>query len=333
MAQPPLVSVPAGHDFKDRRSGLIVFGILAIFLGCMCALFVPLMFFGQAFSARTTGQPPDYRMILPSVMVYVVLAVGFIWLGAGSIMARRWARALLLVLAWMWLLLGVFTTGFMAVFLPQMLAVWQPDAGQLPEAARLIVVVVSMGFMGVVFVALPAAFILFYRSRHVKATCEARDPVPRWTDACPLPVLALSLALAFALVSLVTMLVAYNSVVPFFGRLLTGAPATALLVLMMVAWGYSAWATYKLKPAGWWVVTVGLVLFSVSAVLTFGRVDLIDLYQAMGYSPQDVRLLREFPLVRGQALTVITAVTMVPFIGYLITIKKHFRSVTGVRRP
>jgi hypothetical protein len=95
--------------------------------------------------------------------------------------------------------------------------------------------------------------------------------------------------------------------------------------LMMVAWGYSAWATYKLKPAGWWIVTVGLVLFSVSAVLTFGRVDLIDLYQAMGYSLQDVRLLREFPLVRGQALTVITAVTMVPFIGYLISIKTYFR--------
>ncbi len=325
MTQPPPVSLSPVSDFKDRRTGLIVFGILAIFIGCICALFVPLMFVGLALSARTTGQPSDARMILPSVMVYVVLAIGFVWLGVGSIMARRWARALLLVLAWLWLLLGVFTVGFMAVLLPQMIAASQPDARQLPEAARIVIVAVSLAFTGVVFVAVPAAFILFYRSRHVKATCEARDPVPRWTDACPLPVLALSLALGFAPLSLVTMLVAYNSVVPFFGHLLTGAPATALLVLVTVAWGYSAWATYKLKPVGWWIVTVGCALFSVSAVLTFGRVDLVDMYQAMGYSGRDVQMLRQFPLVRGQALTVMTAALMTPFIGYLLWMKRYFR--------
>ncbi len=325
MNQTPSGSGSQDLEFKDRRTGLIVFGILAIFVGCVCAAFVPLMVLGQALSARTTGQPPGYRMVAPAVTVYGALAVGFVWLGAGSIMARRWARTLLLVVAWMWLLLGVFTIGFMAVFMPQMLAAPMPDGQPIPDAARLLIAAILLGFMSLAFVVLPGAFILFYRSPHVKATCEARDPVPRWTDACPLPVLALSLTLAFAPLSLLTMLVAYNSVVPFFGHLVTGAPATAVLVLLMVAWGYSAWATYRLRPEGWWIVTVGFVLFSVSALLTFGRVDLVEVYQAMGYPARDVQLLRQFPLAGGRALTVMTAVIMTPFIAYLIWMKRYFR--------
>lgn len=322
MNQPPPVA--DSPEFKDRRTGLIVFGILAIFIGCMCALFVPLMFLGQALAARPSGEPPDYRMIAPTITVYGALAIGFVWLGIGSIMARRWARALLLVLAWMWLLLGVFTTGFMAVFLPTILAESQPDA-QLPHAARVVVTAISLGFTFVVFVVVPAAFILFYRSRHVKATCEARDPVPRWTDTCPLPVLAMSIALAFAPLSILAMLVAFNSVVPFFGRLLTGPPAAAVLVLLMIVWTYCAWATYRLKKVGWWIVTIAFIVFAVSAVITFSRVDLIAMYEAMGYPAQDMRMLANFPLVRGQALAVMSAVMTVPFLGYLLWIKKYFR--------
>jgi hypothetical protein len=325
MGQPPDVSLSPGPDFKDRRTGLVVFGILAIFIGCICVLFVPLMFLGQALSARTAGEPPDYRMVLPSVMAYAVMAVGFVWLGVGSIMARRWARALLLVLAWMWLLLGVFTVGLMAAFLPGMIAA-SPTGGQpMPGSVRVVITVFVLAFIGVVFAGLPGTFILFYRSRHVKATCEARDPMPRWTDACPLPVLALSLALAFTPLSLVTMLVGYNSVVPFFGRLLTGAPAAALLVLLTAAWGYGAWATYKLKPLGWWIVTVAFVIFSVSAVLTFARVDVVDVYQAMGYSARDVQLMRGVAFIHGQTFAVMMTAIMAPFIGYLFWMKRYFR--------
>ena len=314
-----------GPDFKDRRAGLIVFGILAIFIGCICALFVPLMFLGQALSARTTGEPQDYRMVLPGAMSYAVMGVGFVWLGIGSIMARRWARALLLVLAWMWLLLGIFTIGIVAAFLPGMIAASAPDAQSMPAAVAMVITLFVLAFTAVVLVIVPGAFILFYRSRHVKATCEARDPMPRWTDACPLPVLALSLALAFTPLSLVTMLVGFNSVVPFFGHLLTGAPATALLVLLTAVWTYGAWATYKLKPLGWWVVTAAVVVFSASAVLTFARVDLIDVYQAMGYPTRDVRLMRGVALVHGQTFTVMVAVILAPFIGYLFWMKRYFR--------
>jgi len=38
-----------------------------------------------------------------SILFYALLAVLFVWLGIGSIMARRWARALVLVSSWFWL--------------------------------------------------------------------------------------------------------------------------------------------------------------------------------------------------------------------------------------
>ena len=80
--------------YKDRSAGLIVFGILTILLGCLAGLFVPLMLVGQAASARATSAPAPLSAILPAVLLYGILAVALVWLGIGSIMARRWARAL-----------------------------------------------------------------------------------------------------------------------------------------------------------------------------------------------------------------------------------------------
>jgi hypothetical protein len=102
--EPTLPPVP----YKDRSVGLIIFGILTILLGCLSGLLVPLMLFAQMASAKTTGAPPPFSVILPGILLYGFLAVALVWLGIGSIMARRWARALLLIFSWSWLIMGVF---------------------------------------------------------------------------------------------------------------------------------------------------------------------------------------------------------------------------------
>ncbi len=63
----------------------------------------------------------------------------------------------------------------------------------MPPAAITGMVIGMTIFFFVFFVLVPAVWMFFYQSRHVKATCEARDPVTRWTDACPLPVLGFCL--------------------------------------------------------------------------------------------------------------------------------------------
>lgn len=53
----------------------------------------------------------------------------------------------------------------------------------LPESARLVVVLVSMLFTEILFVAVPGVLVFFCQSRRVQDTCEVRNPSPGWTDA------------------------------------------------------------------------------------------------------------------------------------------------------
>src|SRR5208283_2529435 len=139
LQPPPIESTPPRIAYKDRSTGLIIFGILTILLGGVCALFLPLMLFGQTMSAKATGTPPNFAAILPAASIYGVLAVALVWLGIGSIKARRWARALLLIFSWSWLVMGVVMLVVMAFLLPRVLAnvpAGGPNAGH-PAASHM----------------------------------------------------------------------------------------------------------------------------------------------------------------------------------------------------
>jgi hypothetical protein len=309
---------PAPTSFTDRRIGLIIFGVLEILIGCLCALFIPLMLVGMAMGAKATGTPQDTAAIVPGVVVYGLAAVAFVWLGIGSIMCRRWARALLLIVSWSWLLVGVMMAGFMAVSLPRIMEPLQPGP-------VLVGVIIGFVIMGVIFLVIPVALVCFYQSRNVKATCEAHDPARRWTDACPLPVLAATLWFGVGALSVLPMPLAYKSVMPFFGVLLTGLPATLLFVVWSVGSAWLAWAFYRLKPAAWWVAVVAFALVSISSVITFARVDLMEMYRLMGYSQQQLEQIQKYNFFTGRTMVVWTAFCMVPWIGYLLWIRKFFR--------
>ena len=198
----PVPPIPPPAAYKDRSTGLVVFGILTILLGCVCAMFLPMMLFGQLANAENTGTPPNFLVMLPVDGLYGVLAVALVWLGIGSIKARRWARALLLIFSWSWLVMGFLMLVVMAFVMPIIMAnasAASPGHPALPAAAMTVMMIFMLGFFGVFFVLVPGVFTFFYRSPHVKATCEARDPAMCWTDACPLPVLALCLWLAVGL--------------------------------------------------------------------------------------------------------------------------------------
>src|ERR1041384_603883 len=121
---PDVLIVP---NFKDRRTGLIVFGILEMILGGLAALMVPLMIAGQLMASRTTQEPVPLRQMIPGMAVYIIVAAVLVGLGFGSVNRRRWARALSLIVAWSWLAMGVLMVGLMAFFLPSILKASQPQ--------------------------------------------------------------------------------------------------------------------------------------------------------------------------------------------------------------
>lgn len=162
-------------DYKDRSTGLIIFGILTLLAGGLVALFIPLTLLGQVMAARAAQTPTNYPMILPAMAIYGILAIALIWLGIGSIMARRWARALLLILSWSWFGVGIFALIVMGFVMPAILSQASEGAGKngapaLPPGALASIMGVMFLVLGVVFILLPLIWIFFYRSPHVKAT-------------------------------------------------------------------------------------------------------------------------------------------------------------------
>src|SRR5262245_58905710 len=216
---PPIIESPPSPpppNFKDRGTGLVGLGIFEILLGLVCVLFAGFMLLGQAMLARNAGTAMSLRMLAPALLIYLGLAVVFVWLGIGSIQCRGWARALMLIIAWCWLSIGIIAVPFMAVFLPRSLTNATQKGAALPPGFMIGIIIFQLLFMSVLLVALPAALVFFHRSPHVKATCEMRDPVNRWTDACPLPVLGVALMLWFGAAMLSGFPIAYRGVMPFF---------------------------------------------------------------------------------------------------------------------
>ncbi|MDR3404013.1 MAG: hypothetical protein P4L99_16065 [Chthoniobacter sp.] len=320
----PTETVDASSGFQDRKTGLVVFGILTALMGGLCALLIPLIFFSQSMAARS-GVPQNTQVLWSVVPIYGGLAVMLIWLGIGSMMARRWARALLLILSWTGLIIGVISIVFMAFAMPQILASTHA-AGQpeLSASANSIVMVVMMIVMGVIYVVLPGTWLLFYRSRHVKATCEAYDPVARWTDRCPLPVIAVCLWLGFSSASMLLMAALYKGVFPLFGNFVVGPLGSVIYILTALLWGYCAWAFYKLEQRGWWIVVVTLCLFAMSAFLTYSRHDPLELYTLMGYPEQQIAQIQKLGFLKGQTMAWFSLGAMVPFLGYLIYLRRFF---------
>ena len=320
---------PPPAEFKDRRTGLRIFGVLTILLGAMFALLIPMMILGQTINAKATGTPVRSSDVLFMFVSLGGMATTLVWVGIGSIMLRRWARALLLIGSASGLVMGGLAMFALIFVLPQFSALIQ--AGQpagrppLPESTKTIAMIIMGGTVFVLYVVLPGVWLLFYRSPHVKATCEAHDPVPRWTDACPLPVLTVSLWLALGVPMLLLMPVIYHGVLPFFGVFISGGAGTLVYLVLAGVWAWSARALYRLDVRGWWVVVIAICVLSLSHILTYAQRDLMEMYSLMGLPEQQLEQFKKLNFPSSQMMLWGSLFFLVPFLGYLIYLKKFFR--------
>jgi hypothetical protein len=238
-------------------------------------------------------------------------------------MALRWARALSLLFSWLWLICGISALLFMALLMPDMFAQMN-KSGQLPPETIAIMKAVMFAFMSVIYLVLPGVFGFFYQSRHVKATCEARDAKERWTDRCPLPVLALSLVFGFWTASMVLMGF-YNWALPFFGTILSGPAGAAVTILLMALMGYVSWGTWRLRIAAWWCAVLSSLIWVASSIVTFARVDLMQLYEKMNFAADQLDLIKQTGLPQNQSMTWFISAWFLGFLAYLLYTKKYFQ--------
>src|SRR5205085_9956310 len=255
--------------------------------------------------------------LIANIVIYALVAFYFFAVGIGSIRKRRWARALSLVVSAMWLAIGIVATAAIAIMLPHFLALFPPSQTS-------IIIVMMFAFLGVIYILIPLALVLFYRSPHVKATCEARDAIPRWTDRVPLPVLALVLLMASGALSILAC-IAYG-VAPIFGIVLTGAPAIIVLVAIGGLCAYVALRLYLLRPSAWWTLVLLDVIGAANAAVTFTKIDLEKLYEQMGIMTPQVRAMHLADIYRDPMLWILMAICWLALFAYVIWTGRFFNA-------
>jgi hypothetical protein len=326
---PPPPAVPPAEAYRDRSTGLVVFGIIQIILGCFAFFMIPLALFGALMARRVGGGMPASTTML-SAMTYALAAIGLLTLGIGSIRARRWAWTLTLTLSWIWLVLGTIGTVMATAMLPKaFLAAFKTasaahsDAPPMPTGVMAVVLTVIIAVCAFFMVVLPIIFVVFYRGRNVEQTVKHRDPAERWTDRCPVPVLVLSVL--FFAGGVYYLLMSFTTpVFPLFGRYLTGLPGGICLLLLAAFDGLAAYSLFRLRTTWWWITLAAFAVRWASVIVTFRYGDLVKAYAKIGWSQQQLQMLSANPMLNSRMTAYGSAASGLLALGYMIWVKRYF---------
>ena len=306
---PPPVNSSVG-PYRDRRTALLIAGVLEILLGVGAWLIVGLVIF--AASMVTAQGAGSKGSMIPGIAVYGIAGLVFVMLGVGSIRARRWARALWLVVSSFWLIGGVLAAAVVALLMASVAGV---------ESILLIAI---LSFFAVFMIGLPASLLAFYRSPHVKATCEAAAPEPCWTDGCPLPVLGAALWFASMTLTLPWMGWLYGGLYPFFGHFVRGAAGHGLWMVSGLLSGIATYGIYRRIHTLW---LLGLVLVlgqGISATVTYAVVDPKELFAAMGIEGAALEQIERMGMIRPSYMIGSVAAAILPMVGLLLWARACF---------
>lgn len=93
--------------FRDRRTGLMVFGIVFIILGALSGCFGSVAIVGLIFiliapltGMANTSMTGFGAMMISGALLYALTATGLIWTGIASTRNHRWVRPVILVCSW-----------------------------------------------------------------------------------------------------------------------------------------------------------------------------------------------------------------------------------------
>jgi hypothetical protein len=326
----PLPEAPA---YRDRGTGLVIFGVFQIILGLLAALMIPLVALGAFMSRLGPGGAMRPGQFISSVATYASLAAALMILGVGSMQMKRWARALTLVTSWYGMITGALVTVLMTAALPVAMRSALAQAQQnvpspspaLSTGVMAVILTIIIIFAAVFLVLVPIAFIIFYSRQDVAETCRRRDPVERWTDRTPLPVLGASVVLAIGAIYLFLVGVT-TPLFPFFGRYLTGVPAAVCFLVTAALDAYIAMALFRLQSVGWWIAVLTVPIRLLSMALTYARADMMQAYSKIGMSDAQLKILNSNPMFRGHIFLWWGLMSMVVLFSYLLWLKRYFKT-------
>lgn len=308
-------------DYKGRLIGLILFGILEIFIGIAVGLIACFMWLGVVAGTGPGGPPP--RLLAPIARLSFAVAIGFIIFGLGSIMARRWARALILALSWLWLITGVLSSIGAFAILPQVFEqrTWE-TAAQHAAVRNYGIGCVSV-ISGLFLILLPLAFVLFYRSSNVRATVEARDRVHRWTDDVPGPLLSFGVWMIGGAAATLIFSFMYPSL-PLGPWMIRGAAVPAVMLAFFALMLFIGVGSLKRKQTAWWAALALFMIGAGWAVLFVTRTNVAVWCRDLGIDPYSGYSLYSHPWFFAWL-----AVFWAAYLTFLFYLRRYFWPPTG----
>ncbi|NLV46916.1 MAG: hypothetical protein GXY07_20740 [Candidatus Hydrogenedentes bacterium] len=311
--------------FKDRRGRLIAGGILQIIAGVCCA-------FGLAFTvlglvifrdlADETNKTLLKIPMLTGLCMYATETFCFLIMGLGSLSMRRWARALTLIAAWAWLVMGIATCIQMLFFMPKMFQA-MTHAESMPLDMGYISAIIGMTFIAFTYIVFPGILILLYSGNDVKRTCEHYNPELSWTDKRPLSVLAASLVLCFQpFTFFFTFLYLHNS--SRFGSWFQGPLSLliftpGILVFLVLALGF-----YRLRTWAWWGAIIFIPLVFGFNAFTYTRENPSEVLKNMGFDEKLFGDMDMEALMGNPGAWIPSVLMMICFLGFLLYTKRYF---------
>ena len=315
--------------FEDRSTMLLVVGVLFIMAGALCGcltLAMPL----SVLAPRPAGAPQQrVATMVVGFLVYAGLCAALLALGIGCVRKRRWVRPLILVFAAIGLVCGLAGIVMSAFALPHMgsamRAAAPAGAGTPPPAFYNTMIVVMTVFFVVIYLIVPAALLLLFRPISVQATLIYYDPNPRWTDALPVPVLALCVLLVIG--GLWPLTCAMQGWFFAFGALLTGPAARVVALLVSAAFAVATWLAFRRRPAGWWTALALFTFVPLAWIVTLLRHDLVEVYRASGMSDEELRAIGNMPTANSTLIAVSTAVMALAAVAFTVRTRKYFTTL------
>jgi len=308
--------------YRDRSFGLVVFGVIEILIGGVLALMVPLSLLAWWVSGAQSSGLVSLRSILPMMVTYAIFAAVMIWLGIGTIRARRWARTLMLSLSRIWLVTGLFSLAITCFTLPGLVRIYGAGAG-LPSGAVVVVMIIALVIAALIYVVLPGAFVFFFHSPHVIATCRASDPRRQFTDDCPPRILMLATLWVLMAVSVVIM-PAYNWVFPFFGKLLSGTAGVVPWLVVFVGCCVLAVGSFRRRAWAWWGAVAATVAAAVSTVVTSIRVGPEETITALRLPDEQMHIMASFSWPGPWVISMFWIAVWASMLAYLFSVRRDF---------
>ena len=314
--------------YKNRRGWLIFFGVGLVMFGLMSMGMAALLVVAVLAAANTpeVQQAMPASIMVPVVVMYLGIGAGLILLGAGSFMVRRWAHALTLAVSWLWLIFGLITVVVVIGMMPLMTSTMPPDQAEMFPMVFGCVIVFAGWFMVVV----PVTYVLFYRAPSVRATVGTLDPVARWTDGIPTPLLAFAVWMIAGGIIVAMYSFAYQAL-PFGPWLLRGPVVVVVVVALAALLLFAGIGAIRRRPSAWWAAIALFVIGAVVSGFALANPRLAEMYEAMGMpiEQEEVEMMEQ--VYKSPVTMAVTAAIWLAYFAYLFYLRRYFFG--SERRP